>query len=152
MYQRNSLKDAIGQPVGSSRWFVIDQNRINAFADATEDHQFIHVDPLQAAGGPFGDTIAHGFLTVSLLSAMLFDGGPQVEGEVMSVNYGFNRLRFLSPVPVNSRVRAHFTLKDVVDRGPTTIDTSFDVSVEIEGSDKPALVAEWINRRYFGEN
>ena len=151
MLARSDLTGQIGQIVGTSRWFTITQGRIDAFADATEDHQYIHTDPARAAQGPFGTTIAHGFLTLSMLSAMLYDGGPEIAGEVMSVNYGFDKIRFLSPVPAGARVRAVFTLSGVTDRGPDALDTAFGVRIEIEGQDKPALVADWINRRYFGE-
>ncbi|MBP1845758.1 acyl dehydratase [Rhizobium petrolearium] len=150
MYTRAALERCIGQSVGQSRWFTIHQHRINAFANVTEDHQFIHIDAEKAASGPFGATIAHGFLTLSLLSAMLFDGGPQIEGEVMGVNYGMNKVRFLSPVRVGSRVRGNFTLHDVQTR-ENALDTILDVTVEIEGQTKPALVVEWITRHYFGE-
>lgn len=149
MYTRCSFSDAIGQTIGTSRWFDVGQDRIDAFAQASEDHQFIHVDPDRARQGPFGRTIAHGFLTLSLLSAMLYDCGPEIEGEVMAVNYGFNRLRFLSPVPAGARLRAVFVLKAADAKGPDAIEITFDVTVEIEGQDKPALSAEWINRRYF---
>ncbi|MAM62037.1 MaoC family dehydratase [Maritimibacter sp. UBA3975] len=138
-----------GQEIGVSRWFEITQDRIDAFADATEDHQYIHTDPEAAAKTPFGGTIAHGFLTLSLLSAMTYDGVPKVDGTVMGVNYGMNRMRFLSPVKVGSRVRGRFTLKEVDTSRPNEFTTITDVSVEIENEDKPALVAEWIGRRYL---
>ncbi|MZR12365.1 MaoC family dehydratase [Maritimibacter sp. DP07] len=138
-----------GTEIGVSRWFDITQARIDAFADATEDHQYIHTDPEAAAQSPFGGTIAHGFLTLSLLSAMTYDCVPVVDGTAMSVNYGMNRMRFLSPVKVDSRIRARFVLKDVDTSRPGEITTITDVTVEIDGSDKPALVAEWIGRRYL---
>jgi acyl dehydratase len=138
-----------GTEIGVSRWFEITQERIDAFADATEDHQYIHTDPEAAAKTPFGGTIAHGFLTLSLLSAMTYDGVPKVDGTVMGVNYGMNRMRFLSPVKVGSRVRARFTLKEVDTSRPNEFTTITDVTVEIENEDKPALVAEWIGRRYL---
>ena len=148
---RHELKDHIGQTVGTSIWFAIHQDRIDCFADATDDHQFIHTDREKAAEGPFGTTIAHGFLSLSMLSAMLYDGGPEIAGEVMSVNYGFDKIRFLSPVPVGARIRACFVRVDVIPRGEIAMDTRFDVTVESDGQEKPTLVANWINRRYFGE-
>lgn len=138
-----------GQEMGVSRWFDITQERIDAFADVTEDQQFIHTDPKAAAASPFGGTIAHGFLTVSLLSAMTYDAVPVVDGTKMSVNYGFNKLRFLSPVRVGSRIRARFVLKSCDTSRPGEITTITDVTVEIDGEDKPALIAEWIGRRYL---
>ncbi len=133
-----------------SRWFEIGQDRIDAFARLCEDDQFIHVDPARAAATPFGSTIAHGFLTLSLLSAMAYDAQPSVEGVAMSVNYGFDRIRFLAPVPSGARVRARFRLADLEERKPGEITLHWDVSVEIEGEPKPALSARWLNRRYLG--
>lgn len=141
-----------GSEIGVSKWFDITQERINSFADSTEDWQFIHVDPEAAAKTPFGTTIAHGFLTLSLLSAMAYDAMPSVDGVAMGVNYGMNKMRFVSPVPVGSRVRGRFTLTECDTSKPGEFTSITTVSVEIEGSDKPALVAEWIGRRYFGED
>ncbi|MBV7407650.1 MaoC family dehydratase [Maritimibacter sp. DP1N21-5] len=141
----------VGQEVGVSDWFEITQDQIDAFAQATHDHQFIHVDPEAAAKTPFGGTIAHGFLTLSLLSAMVYDALPAVDGVTMGVNYGMNRMRFISPVKVGSRVRGRFVLTDCETSKPGEFTTITDVTVEIEGQDKPALVAEWIGRRYMGE-
>jgi len=146
----DDLKALVGKPLGTSDWFTIDQKRIDAFADITEDWQFIHVDPAAAAKTPFGTTIAHGFLTLSMLSAMVYEM-PVVEGMVMGVNYGFDKVRFLSPVPAGARIRAHFTVNSVDDSRPGEVTTIMDVSVEIEGQEKPALIGEWIGRRYFGE-
>ncbi|WP_375687613.1 MaoC family dehydratase [Pseudooceanicola sp. LIPI14-2-Ac024] len=148
---REELKGKVGEVVGTSKWFVIDQSRIDQFADVTEDWQYIHVDPEKAKATPFGTTIAHGFLTLSMLSAMVYDGGPQVDSVVMGVNYGFDKVRFVSPVKEGARVRAVFTLDDVTEKGPNEIQTTLGVTVEIEGQDKPALVAEWLGRRYFAE-
>ena len=148
---RDELKDMIGKEVGTSKWFAIDQSRIDAFADVTEDWQYIHVDPDKARDSPFGTTIAHGFLTLSMLSAMVYDGGPEIEGTVMGVNYGFDKVRFVSPVTEGARVRAVFTLNAVEEKGPNEIQTTMGVVVEIEGAVKPALVAEWLGRRYFAE-
>lgn len=146
----DELKTRVGQELGVSSWYTIGQTRIDTFADVTEDHQFIHVDPEAAKQTPFGGTIAHGFLTLSMLSAMIYEM-PVVEGVAMGVNYGFNRIRFLSPVPAGARIRARFTLTDLDHSKPNEFTTVMGVSVEIEGQDKPALAAEWIGRRYLGE-
>ena len=138
-----------GQKVGTSRWFEIDQSRIDNFADVTEDHQFIHVDEKAAEKTPFGTTIAHGFLTLSMLSAMIYDGVPDIEGATMGVNYGFDKIRFISPVKSGAHVRAHFTLKSVRHPKPTEVTNIWDITVEIEGQERPALIAEWIGRQYF---
>ncbi len=149
--KREDLKGMIGKEVGTSKWFLIDQSRIDQFADVTEDWQFIHVDPEKAKETPFGGTIAHGFLTLSMLSAMVYDGGPEVDGVVMGVNYGFDKVRFVSPVKEGSKVRAVFTILAVEDKSPIEVQTTLGVTVEVEGQDKPALVAEWLGRRYFSE-
>ena len=138
-----------GQKIGTSRWFEIDQSRIDTFADVTEDHQFIHVDEKAAEKTPFGTTIAHGFLTLSMLSAMIYDGVPNIEGAKMGVNYGFNNIRFISPVKSGARVRAHFTLNALRHPKPTEVTNIWGVSIEIEGQERPALIAEWIGRQYF---
>lgn len=149
---REKMQASVGQVVGTSKWFTITQPMIDAFADVTMDHQYIHVDPAAAAKTPFGGTIAHGFLTLSLLSAMVYDGLPEMEGVTMGVNYGFDKVRFVSPVPVDARIRAVFTLKDYTEIRPGEVQTTLATTVEIEGQDRPALVADWIGRRYFGEN
>lgn len=138
------LLDLVGQEVGVSRWFEVDQVRIDAFADLTEDRQFIHVDPEAARATPFGGAIAHGFLTLSLASAMSYDAVPPLEGVVMGVNYGFDRIRFLAPVPAGSRVRGRFRLLTAESRGEGRWLLKHELTVEIEGGDKPALVAEWL--------
>ena len=112
------LKKQLGLEVGVSRWFTIDQERINKFADLTEDWQYIHVDPIAAKNTSFNGTIAHGFLTVSLLSAMYYDAIPIIKGSELGINYGFNKLRFLSPVKVGSKVRGHFELADILESRP----------------------------------
>lgn len=140
-----------GQAVGTSRWFVIDQKRINEFAEVTEDWQFIHVDPERATNTPFRGTVAHGFLTLSLLVAMAIDALPALNGRVMGVNYGFDKIRFVMPVPSGGRVRAHFKLLEVTQRGPREFLTKSEVSVEIEGIEKPAIIAEWLGVSYFAE-
>lgn len=135
----------VGQELGVSDWITVDQTMINQFADATLDHQFIHVDPQRAAAeSPFGGTIAHGFLTLSLLSAMNFGTVPKIREQTMGINYGFDRVRFMSPVKSGARVRGHFTLSECRFRGAGMLMTSYDVSVEVEGEKKPALTANWI--------
>ena len=143
------FQDHVGKLIGTSKWFVIDQSRIDAFADVTEDHQFIHVDPAKAAQTPFGQTVAHGFLTLSMLSAMSYDAIPRVEGLKMGVNYGFNKIRFVTPLAAGSKVRANFTLQSSKLETPGELTNIVDLSIEIDGSDRPALVAEWISRQYF---
>ena len=147
---RNDMTVLVGKQVGTSDWFVIDQPRIDAFADVTEDHQFIHVNTEAAKQTAFGSTIAHGFLTLSMLSAMFYDGVPEIEGAQMGVNCGFNKIRFLSPVTVGSRVRAHFNLHAYSEHKANEGTAIWDTQIEIEGHDRPALIAEWIERRYYG--
>ena len=137
-----------GKDVGTSDWIDVTQELIDRFADATHDHQFIHVDPEAAKATPFGTTIAHGFLTLSLLSAMGASVMPRVEGAKMGVNYGFDKVRMMSPVKSGSRVRGHFTVKEARQRGRGILQAVYDVTVEIEGEDKPALKAEWITLTY----
>jgi acyl dehydratase len=134
----------VGSEVGVSSWLTISQERIDAFADATEDHQFIHVDPEAAAKGPFGATIAHGFLTLSLLSRMAAEGMLVPEGVKMAVNYGFDRIRFLAPVRSGKRVRGRFTLDSIDEKAPGQWLLRHSVTVEIEGEEKPALTAQWL--------
>jgi acyl dehydratase len=138
------IKNRVGEEVGVSSWISIDQDRIDAFADATEDRQFIHVDPEAAARTPFGGTIAHGFLTLSLLSRMGAEAMLLPEGLRMAVNYGFDRVRFLAPVRSGSRVRGRFTLDSITEKAPGQWLLRHTVSVEIDGQDKPALTAEWL--------
>jgi len=147
MTKPSDLPSLIGQEVGVSRWIEVDQARIDAFARITEDEQFIHVDPERAATTPFGGTIAHGFLTLSLASAMSYDAVPPLDGMVMGVNYGSDKLRFLAPVRAGSRVRGRFRLLSAEDKGSQDGVTRWllkhELTVEIEGADKPALFAEW---------
>jgi acyl dehydratase len=143
------LKTLAGEEIGASDWFEVTQARINAFADATEDHQWIHIDTERArTASPFGTTIAHGFLTLSLLPHLAAQAY-RVQGDFkMGINYGLNRLRFISPVPSGSRVRARFTLQSVEDvAGGAQL--TVVATVEIEGGQKPALVAEWLMRYYL---
>ncbi len=148
MTKPNDLPSLIGQEVGVSRWITVDQARIDAFARITEDEQFIHVDPEAAKHTPFGGTIAHGFLTLSLASAMSYDAVAPLDGVVMGVNYGFDKLRFLAPVPAGSRIRGRFRLLSAEDKGAHDGVTRWllkhELTVEIEGADKPALIAEWL--------
>jgi acyl dehydratase len=140
--QLADMKAKVGEMIGTSGWFAIDQGRIDHFADTTEDRQFIHVDPEAAKATPFGGTIAHGFLTLSMLSAMM-DAleKPTVQ---MTVNYGFDKVRFLSPVKSGKRIRGHFKLLALDEKRPGQWQQTVEVTVEIEGEDKSALIAEWI--------
>ncbi|WP_163848292.1 MaoC family dehydratase [Pseudooceanicola aestuarii] len=147
---REEFEASVGKEIGVSRWFDVTQERIDQFADCTGDHQFIHVDPEAAKATPFGTTIAHGFLTLSMLSAMVYDI-PTMEGVTMGVNYGMNRMRFVSPVPSGSRIRGRFVLAKFEEIRPGEVQTTMAVTVEIEGQEKPAMVAEWLGRRYFAE-
>ena len=143
----------VGREVGVSSWHVVDQKRIDVYADVIEDHQFIHVDPARAkAETAFGTTIAHGFLTMSLMSIMSYEVMPVIEGTTMGVNYGFDKLRFISPVRSGKRVRGRFTLAEAKLRKPTELQSRTNVTVEIEGEDRPALVADWIGLIYFASN
>lgn len=134
----------IGREIGASDWHQIDQGAIDEFAQLTRDHQFIHVDPVRAAATSIGGPVAHGFLTLSLLSYFAHQVVPPVAGAVMSVNYGIEKLRFLAPVRAGARVRGRFTLKDLRERRAGEWLLVLDVRVEIEGSGKPALIAEWL--------
>ena len=138
------IRARVGSEVGVSDWLLVDQARIDAFAEVTEDRQFIHVDPEAAARTPFGGTIAHGFLSLSLLSRMAADAMPVPEGVKMGVNYGFDRVRFLAPVRAGKRVRGRFTLASAEEKRPGQWQLLHHVTVEIEGEDKPALTADWI--------
>ena len=136
----DALLEAVGADLGASDWITVDQQRIDRFAAATDDHQWIHVDPERAASGPFGGTIAHGYLSLSLLAPLMFDV-LHVEACALVVNAGSDRVRFLTPVRAGSRVRAHATLT-AAERIPTGVRAKTAVTVEIEGAGKPALVAE----------
>jgi acyl dehydratase len=139
----------VGKEIGVSAWHLIDQKRIDTYADVIEDHQFIHVDPERAKETAFGTTIAHGFLTMSLLSIMSYQVMPVIEGTTMGVNYGFDKLRFISPVRSGKRVRGRFVLAEAKLRKPNELASRTHVTVEIEGEDKPALVADWLGLIYF---
>jgi len=138
------IKNRVGEQVGISGWITIDQERIDAFAETTEDRQFIHLDPDAAAQTPFGGTIAHGFLTLSLLSRMAADAMLVPDGVRVIVNYGLDRVRFLAPVRSGKRVRGRFTLDSVEEKAPGQWLMRHSVSAEIEGDDKPALSAVWL--------
>jgi len=140
----DEIRARVGEEIGVSGWIAVDQARIDAFADATEDHQFIHVDPAAAAAAGFGGTIAHGFLSLSLLSRMAAEAMLLPDGLKMAVNYGLDRVRFLAPVRSGKRVRGRFTLDSVEEKGPGQVLMRHTVTVEIEGEDKPALTAQWL--------
>lgn len=141
----DKLVASAGQEVGVSPWRAVTQTMIDQFADATDDHQFIHCDPERAAREtPYGGTIAHGFLLLSLLSAMTFETMPPVEGGTMGVNHGFDEVRFKSPVKTGSRIRARFKLASVKVRPSGWVQTAHDVTLEIEGEKTPALTARWL--------
>lgn len=140
----------VGKEIGVSSWHLIDQPRIDTYADVTEDHQFIHVDPERAkTETAFGTTIAHGFLTMSMMSVMSYEVMPAIAGTTMGVNYGFDKLRFVSPVRSGRRVRGRFVLAEAKLRKAGELQSRTSVTVEIEGEDKPALVAEWLGLIYF---
>jgi acyl dehydratase len=143
----DELRAAAGSQVGVSEWVTVDQTRIDTFAEATGDHQWIHVDEARAKDGPFGTTIAHGFLSLSLLP-MLIAKVYRIDGGRMGINYGLNRVRFTSPLPVGSKVRANVELLDVSDV-TDGVQVTTKITVEIAGSERPALVAEWLTRQYF---
>jgi len=140
----DQLNDFIGKEVGISEWLLVDQERINQFADATGDHQYIHVDSDRAAQTPFGTTIAHGFLTMSLMVLMGYEGSTKLENSVMGINYGFDKLRFINPVKVNSKIRGRFQLISAEEKKPNQWLLKHNITVEIAGEEKPALVAEWL--------
>ncbi|MGA0797321.1 MAG: MaoC family dehydratase [Quisquiliibacterium sp.] len=143
----SELKALVGQEVAVSDWETITQQRIDQFAQATGDHQWIHVDPERSAKGPFGTTIAHGFLTLSLLP-MFFQSAMEIRDLKMGVNYGLNKVRFTSPVPVGSELRARMSLKSIEDIADNGVQMTWLVTVERKGSDRPVCVAESIGRRY----
>ena len=139
----------VGQEIGVSDWIAISQAAIQKFAEVTDDHQFIHVDPEAAAKSPFGGTVAHGFLTLSLLSRMVADVVIRPQGLRMSVNYGLDRVRFIAPVKAGKRVRGHFRLARMEEKRPGEWQSFYNVTVEIEGEEKPALTADWIGMMFI---
>jgi acyl dehydratase len=147
----DELGRRVGSEIGVSRWLLIDQKRIDAFADATEDWQFIHVDPEAAKTTPFGGTIAHGFLTLSMLSAIAYDALPKVSGLAMGVNYGFDKVRFVAPVRAGRRIRGRLRLEALTQRSVREYQSRKAVTVEIEGEEKPALIADWLSLYVLAE-
>jgi len=145
----DAYRALVGTEVGVSDWVKVDQAKIDAFAEVTGDHQFIHVNPELARQTPFGTTIAHGYLTLSLCSVFAYQAMPGVQGVRMGVNYGLNKVRFMAPVKSGSNVRGRFTLADVTQRPDGAWQSTVNVSVEIEGEAKPALAAEWITLQYI---
>lgn len=146
-HSAEEIKATVGQELGVSEWHQIPQSQIDLFAEATGDHQWIHVDPARAADGPFGATIAHGFLTLSLLAPYMKEAY-RIEGAKMAVNYGLNKVRFISPVPVDSRIRVRVTLA-AAEEVDNAVQSTWQSVVELEGVDKPACVAESITRHSF---
>ncbi len=143
------IRARVGEEIGVSSWITIDQPMIDVFADVTGDPQFIHVDPVRAAATPFGGTIAHGFLTLSLLSQMSADVVMRPDGALMGVNYGFDRVRFIQAVRAGARVRGRFVLTAFDEKKPGQVQFTHQVTVEIEAQDKPALIADWIGQVFL---
>ena len=143
-----TVSDLVGKETGVSDWLTIDQERIDVFADVTEDHQFIHVDPEAAKATPFGTTIAHGFLSLAMLTKLAAGSVVVLEGVKMGVNYGFDKVRFAAPVKSGKRIRGRFTLMSADQKIPGQWTFNYAVKVEIEGEDKPALVAEWLTMQF----
>ena len=145
---KEQLLELVGQELGTSEWFAVDQERINHFADVTEDHQFIHVDPERAVAAVLDGTIAHGMLTLSMIVGFCRDFAPALEGSKMVINYGFDKVRFASPVKVNDRIRAVAVLAEARERAGQLL-VKAKVTIEIEGETKPALIAEWLTLHLF---
>jgi acyl dehydratase len=150
MYTPEELKLKLGQEVGVTDWRVIDQSMIDRFADLTDDHQWIHVDREAAARGPFGSTISHGFLVLSLMAKMTSDAGLELRGARMGLNYGFDRVRITNVVRAGDRIRGRIVLKDLVERQPGQWLMTLGVTVEIDGQSKPAVVADWLGLQFVG--
>ncbi len=146
----SDMQAKIGTEIGVSDWIKVDQAMIDVFGDVTQDNQWIHVDPARAAAeSPFGGTIAHGFLTLSLASKFVMDCMTPPNGQTMGINYGFNKLRFLSPVPAGARLRGRFVLTSVLQRSDTALLRETALTIEIEGKETPALVADWLGMMVF---
>ena len=148
LHKPADLQARIGQEIGLSDWVDVTQDMVDRFADLTDDHQFIHVDPVAAAGTPFGGTIAHGFLVLALLSKLGRAAEFILEGVQMGMNYGFDRVRLMAPVRTGKRIRGRFVLKDLVERAPGQWLSTLTVTVEIEGEAKPAVVADWLGLQF----
>lgn len=147
---KEELFGMVGQNIGTSEWMLIDQDRVNKFAEATGDFQFIHVDPERAKLTPFGGPIAHGFLSLSLLPVLTAQADlPRLDGIKMGVNYGGNKTRFIAPVKVGKRVRGHFKMLEIEEKRPGQFQQTMEFTLEIEGEDKPALMAEWITQFFI---
>jgi acyl dehydratase len=142
---KEEFTNHIGKKMEPGEWFMLDQQRINEFAECTEDRQFIHIDEEKAAETPFGGTIAHGFLTLSMLSHIATQNGVTPENVVMGINYGFDKVRFLAPVRAGKRVRAHVEILDITPKDGNRFLIKQGITVEIEGEETPALVAEWLS-------
>jgi acyl dehydratase len=145
---KEQLLELVGQELGTSEWFAVDQERINQFADVTKDHQFIHVDPERAVAAGLDGTIAHGMLTLSMIVGFCRDFAPALEGSKMVINYGFDKVRFAAPVKVNDRIRAVAVLAEARERVGQLL-VKAKVTIEIEGETKPALIAEWLTLHLF---
>lgn len=150
MYTTEQLRQRVGHELGTSDWCLIDQAMIDRFADLTDDHQWIHVDREAAARGPFGATIAHGFLVLSLMTRMVTTLGIELEGAHMGMNYGFDRVRITNVVRPGSRIRVRAVLKDLIERSPGQWLMTLGITVEIEGESKPAVVADWLGLQFTG--
>lgn len=146
------LQALVGKELGASAWITIGQDLIDRFADLTGDHQPIHVDPIAAAQTPWGGTIAHGFLALSLIGNFAYQVVPQIRGSSATLNYGFNRIRFIAPVPSGARIRGRFTLLSIEPRRDGSLNLTCNALVEIEGQDRPALVAEWLTTALFKQH
>lgn len=149
---KTDFLNSVGTVYGPGEWFKVDQERINKFAEATDDFQFIHVDPERAAKEtPFGTTIAHGFLTLSLLAGLVPKIQPKIENVRMGINYGIDKLRFLQPVKVDSEIRASAKILSIDEKRPGQYLTKTEVTIEIKGEDKPALIVEWLGMSFVDE-
>ncbi|NKI19328.1 MaoC family dehydratase [Spongiibacter sp. KMU-166] len=147
---RDEIQNYLGQELEPTEWFEVSQERVNQFADVTLDHQFIHTDEEKAKQTPFGGTIAHGFLTLSMLSHFSGQYGLVIDGTQMGINYGFEKVRFLAPVRVGKRIRARAKVLSIEETKPNQFRLSTEVTVDIEGEDKPALIAEWLAVQVVG--
>jgi acyl dehydratase len=152
LYTPDELLARLGQEVGVSEWVEVNQQMIDRFADLTDDHQFIHVDPELAAKSPFGGTIAHGFLILSMLAKLGRSAHFALQGVVMGVNYGFDKVRMVSPVRSGKRIRGRFTLKGLAERAPGQWLSTLGVVVEIEGEEKPAVFADWLGVQFIKQD